>query len=218
MPAVDLDDQPFIDPDELKVPESPEHHRVSVLIATVAEILLPDSAVYVDMNWYPRDGGNAVAPDVMVLPVGCLPHRAKSYKQPAGGPVPSVVVEVASDTDSYSSFISKTARYRRLGVPTYSVTIEDDDPGVIRCSDSSSDLQAWTGRPIPELGGISIDVVDGEVAVRMPDGQLLYRAADIRSNALARAADADDRADSAERRAAAMAEKLGALGIDPDEV
>jgi Putative restriction endonuclease len=225
MPAVDLDDQPFIDPDELKMPESPEHRRVADLIGAAAEILMPDRAVYRDMNWYPPDSGNAVAPDVMVLPAGSLPERAKSYRQSQGGPTPSVVVEIASDSDSYAGFLSKTARYQRLGVPTYSVTIEQGAAGVIRFAESPSDFHGWIGVAIPELGDIAIVVVDGAIAVRLPDGRIARSAADMVSQAMRevsasadRAVSAERRASDAETRAATLAAKLRALGIDPDEV
>lgn len=79
MPAVEFDDEPFVDPDELKMPESPQHRGATDLVALLAADLLGEGhAVYREMNWYPDDGGSAVAPDIMVLPAGTLPAGAKS--------------------------------------------------------------------------------------------------------------------------------------------
>ena len=62
------DDDEFVaDPDDLKMPESPDHRRVIDAIGIIASTLLePTLTVYRDMNWYPPGGGNAVAPDLMV--------------------------------------------------------------------------------------------------------------------------------------------------------
>lgn len=69
MPTADLYGESFVDPDELKMPESPEHRNAAALIEQRARNLLSDDhEVYGDMNWYPLDGGQPMAPDVMVLP------------------------------------------------------------------------------------------------------------------------------------------------------
>ncbi|MEZ5261672.1 MAG: hypothetical protein R2755_07825 [Acidimicrobiales bacterium] len=52
--------------------------------------------IYRDMNWYPTDGGNAVAPDALVLAPGALGSDDRSYKQAtAGGPDPIAAIEGA---------------------------------------------------------------------------------------------------------------------------
>jgi hypothetical protein len=100
VPAVDHDDEFIVDPDDLKLPESPEHRNVTDLIAAVAEQLLPDLSVYRDMTWYPLDGKNAIAPDVMTLPAGTVQRGMKSYRQLSSGVLPGVAVEIASASDS----------------------------------------------------------------------------------------------------------------------
>jgi Putative restriction endonuclease len=216
MPAVDVDDEPFIDPDELKVPESPEHRRVAELIAVAAELQMTDTAVYRDMNWYPLDGGNAIAPDVMTLPDGTLPVGAKSYRQPDGGPLPGVVIEVPSNSDAVNSFLAKTSRCQRLGVVVYMVTVEDGFVGVVRMAGVGTDYLHWTGRPIPELGNICVDVSDGEIVIRSATNQVFRRAVDMIADANQRATDADQRATEATNRAEALEAQLRALGAEPE--
>lgn len=172
MASVDIDDR-FVDPDELKVPENPRHRRVIELVGALAgNALRPEHTVYRDMNWYPRDGGTAVAPDVMVLPADVLATGAKSYK-PAddSNPIPSVVVEVPSDTDGWGPFWAKANRYRRLGVVLYIINIDHDPQDtVMRLAPDDPVQEPWTGRPIPELGNIVVDLDGDTVVVRSPDG------------------------------------------------
>jgi hypothetical protein len=209
MPAAYLDEEPFVDPDTLKMPESPEHRRVAELIAAVAEHFVRTVAVYRDMNWYPLDGGHAVAPDVMTLPNGALSDGAKSYRQSPGRPDPGVVVEVASATDTYSGFLAKAQRYKRLGVTVYNVTIDADALGVTRFGGDTADYLDWTGRPIPEFGNLRIGVGEGAIIVITPDNRELRRVDDLVTLL-------ERRASHFEQRAAAMEAQLRALGLEPD--
>ena len=213
MQAVDLDDDEFIvDPDDLKMPESPEHRRVTDVIAAAAELLLPEVSIYRDMNWYPLDGGTAIAPDVMTLPAGTLQRRMKSYRQLPHGPQPGVAIEIASGSDSVTVFTAKTHRYRRLGITLYVVTVDANALDVIVHIDGP---QRWIGRPIPELGGLRIDAVDEAIVVVMPDGSVLHSATDLAQHAEQRAQHAEQRAQNAEQRAVVLEAQLRALGIQP---
>lgn len=220
MQAITLDDEYYFDPDDLKMPESPQHRRVTNLIAATAQRLLPELAVYSDMNWYPLDGGNAVAPDVMTLRKATLTDDDKSYRQTADGPLPGVAVEVASGSDMFTEFYAKTSRYRRLGLTVYVVLVQPDKRDVLRC-DETGDYRRWAGVPIPELGGLSIDVQNNTVVVVMPSGDVLWSVdefLDLESQRAEAANDranlSDQRADAAERRAASLEAKLQALGVD----
>ena len=66
-----LDVEDDADPYTLKVPENPDHRRIVDAIGIVgARQLRPNTVVYRDMNWYPSEGGHAMAPDLMTLPAG----------------------------------------------------------------------------------------------------------------------------------------------------
>jgi Putative restriction endonuclease len=215
------DDEFFVDPDELKMPENPEHRRVINAIGVVARRALePNARVYRDMNWYPPDGGNAVAPDLMVLPDSAPVER--SYREEVGGPSPIVVVEVPSRSDAVPDFFKKHARYRALGVTCYSVLTDPGTCGVLRFAAGSTDAEDWTGQPITELGGLAIEVDNDCVVIVAPNGDRIYDDADVgrladqrAADADQRAADADQRADAARREAAELTAKLRAAGIEP---
>ena len=209
MPATAFNDEFVPDPDELKMPESPDHREAVELIAVFAERLLsPQFEVFRDMNWYPTDAGNAVAPDVMVLPAGAMEPevgqpRPKSYRQDQiGGPLPLAVIEVASETDSYPSLWAKARRYRELGVPTYLVSLEAGC-NVFLTSPQQRFPVPWVDEPIPELGGLRLSFDDDNgLVVIGPDG--------VRHDSVVGALA------EAERRAEALAAQLRSLGHDPD--
>lgn len=210
----------WLDPDEIKVPESPDHSTaVDVIVYATRALLGTDHDVYRDMNWYPTDGGNAVAPDVMTLPKGTLKQTAtvpkpKSYKQtdPAF-PLPGVAVEVASETDSWASMHDKLSRYRSLNVMAYVVTLAPTSR-IERFSPDSRVSEDWEAKPIPELGGqrLSFDG-EGELVVTLPDGSC-GRSNDELAASVASAQVA--RADHAEERIAQLEAQLRALGAEPE--
>jgi Putative restriction endonuclease len=211
---VDDDDRCF-DPDDLKMPESPEHRRVIDAIGIVASRLLgPDVVVYRDMNWYPTDGGNAVAPDLMVLPANAFVER--SYKQPTDGPVPSVVVEVPSASDGFTDFLQKAARYQRLGVCCYSVITGSGVCSVLRSVPGEGTANTvWTGEPIAELGGLRIDVSDDRIVVVTPMGDVLVHDSDLVEAAEQRTTEAEYRTTESQQRVAELEDRLRAAGIEP---
>lgn len=209
------DDDEFVaDPDELKMPESPEHRRVIDAIGVVASLLLePALVVYRDMNWYPPDGGNAVAPDLMVLAADATVVR--SYKEPSNGPSPTVVVEVPSRSDGVSDFFKKSARYRTLGVDFFAVLTDPGTCSVLRFTPGTADVEDWTGRPIAELGGLTIDVAGDRIVVVTPDGHVIEHDADIGRVAQEQAAAAQEQAAAALSRVAELEAVLRAAGIEP---
>jgi hypothetical protein len=208
------DDEFVPDPDELKVPESPELRRVIDAIGVVASLLLePSFTVYRDMNWYPPDGGNAVAPDLMVLAADAPVVR--SYKGVTGDPSPTIVVEVPSRSDGVSDFSKKSARYRALGVDFLAVLTDPGTCSVLRFAPGTTDVEDWTGRPISELGGLKIDVINDRIVVITPEGTVITHDADIGRAAQEQAAVAQEQAAVALRRVAELEAALRAAGIDP---
>ncbi len=116
------------DPDTLKMPENPDHRRIVDAIGiAAARQLRPNTIVYRDMNWYPSDGGHAMAPDLMTLPAGVLERGAKSYRQRlVHMPCPGVVVEVASNrsiaagtSPSCGVALGAELRWRRLSATAW---------------------------------------------------------------------------------------------------
>jgi hypothetical protein len=218
----DLDDD--FDPDTLKMPENPKHRRLIDAIGLVANHYVgAGTVVYRDMNWYPPDGGNAVAPDLMTLPAGALDADSNSYRQTnTNEPFPGVVVEVPSASDTFNGLSAKAARYIALGVDVYVVSTEPTLGAARRLVPGTTEFVAWTGKPIETLGGLTIEIVDGEVKVRTPDGHLFSEDSELYGRLLAseRKAQADATAALAEATAAnakvaELEAKLRALGIEP---
>jgi hypothetical protein len=214
MQAVDLDLGPPVDPDEITVPESPEHRRVVELIAAMSSLHLPAGVVcHRNMNWYPLDGGNAIAPDVMTLPVGTVVRPQRSYRQHVGGPLPGAVVEVPSASDSFDGFREKLYRFHRLGVPAFVVTA-DGPFAVLRLGLEDRYELPWAGKAIAELGGITIDGDDDGVFVQTPDGRIVRRAEDLTIDALRRADMSAAQAAASAAQAAASAAQAAASAAE----
>ena len=198
----DVDESPLADPDLLKMPESgPHSETVDLLVLTVRHLLGEEVWVFRDLNWYPVDGGNAMAPDVMVLPRSAVESPPKSYRQDQlDGPYPLAVIEVASDTDTFAGLWAKCRRYQRLGTTAY-VVVLDDEPNVFRLGPDDPELVSWIGRPVDELGEFSIDFPSKQPMVTLPDGTSATSNADFLA--------------SAERRIRELTSQLEALGVEP---
>ena len=220
--CLDVDDN--IDPDTLKMPENPKHRRIIDAIGMVANHHVGEgTVVYRDMNWYPPDGGNAVAPDLMTLPAGAIEPGSSSYRQSkADLPFPGVVVEVPSPTDTFDGLSAKAARYSSLGVDVYVVSVEPALGAARRLVPGTTDFVAWTGKPIEPLGGLTIEIIDGEVMVRTPDGHVFSEDSELYGRLLSaeraarsEAAKAHAEADKAKALAASFEARLRALGVEP---
>lgn len=218
MPSVvfDHDDHPPGLPDDLKMPERAAHRRAVDMIALAATRHLdPSMRVFRDMNWYPADGGNATAPDIMILPADAVEESPRSYHQ-NDGPPPSVIVEIPSDDDGFAPFRAKARRAQALGSVVYVVVVDGPDPVILRLGPGDPEVVAWTGRSIPELGGLILDFEDRRLVVVLPDGGRALSDADLVAMADIRAAEAEARAAEAEGRAAELGRLLRRHGIEPD--
>lgn len=213
--CLDVDDN--IDPDTLKMPENPRHRRIIDAIGMVANHYVgAGTVVYRDMNWYPPDGGNAVAPDLMTLPAGALDPGSSSYRQSESDlPSPGVVVEVPSPTDTYDGLSAKAARYISLGVDVYLVSTEPALGAARRLVPGTTEFVAWTGKPIEPLGGLTIEIVEGEVMVRTPDGHVFSEDSELYGRLLFAERAARVEANEANARAADLEARLRALGVEP---
>lgn len=213
--CLDVDDN--IDPDTLKMPENPKHRRIIDAIGMVANHYVgAGTVVYRDMNWYPPDGGNAVAPDLMTLPAGTLDPGSSSYRQSESDlPAPGVVVEVPSPTDTFDGLSAKAARYISLGVDVYLVSTEPALGAARRLVPGTTEFVAWTGKPIEPLGGLIIEIVEGEVMVRTPDGHVFSEDSELYGRLLLAERAARSEAIEANARAAGFEARLRALGVEP---
>jgi len=226
MSTLPVDDEFLARQDTLKVPESSPHRWAAELISQAATGLLgPGFHVFADMNWYHQEYPYPVAPDVMVIPAEGVESRLRSYQQ-GDGPSPTLVVEIPSENNTAFEVQKKNLRYKRLGVVSITVYIEPGTEGVFRQGPDDQDHRNWTGKPIPELGGLSLDFDDqGELRATTPEGYSGIRYAEIiQAGAEARAeaevaeakATAAAKIAAAEKKTAALLAQLRAAGIDPE--
>ncbi|MEZ5260810.1 MAG: hypothetical protein R2755_03330 [Acidimicrobiales bacterium] len=100
------------------------------------------------MNWYPTDGGNPVAPDILVLPADVLPSGAKSYRQrDVAGPLPRSCSR-CPPSETATARSAKLRRFQRLGVPAYIVEVEGE-LAVRRLDPHDREPVPWEGGPCP---------------------------------------------------------------------
>lgn len=190
----------------------------------------PNVFVAGDLLWYPVQGNNTLstAPDVLVA-FGRPKGFRRSYLQWREGNIaPQVAWEVLSPSNTAREMAEKFAFYERYGVEEYYQY--DPDGAVLRGWLRSNgglveidDIAAgWVS---PRLG-IRMEVKDGELQVSYPDGrrfltflELGHEAEQHRRRAekeSRRAEKEHQRAERERQRAEQLAERLRALGIDPD--
>lgn len=192
----------------------------------------PDVFVAADLFWYPVHGDptTVTAPDVLVAfgrPKGDRP----SYKQWEEGNVPpQVVFEILSPGNKADELRAKKRFYRRYGVEEYYLYDPDGHALSAHRRDGAKlvAVKPADGFVSPRLG-VRFDA-PGERDMRLigPDGHPLKTYEDLVAESetaqqqLAderRRATAEKRRATAEKlRADALADKLRALGIDPDAV
>ncbi len=132
------------------------------------------------------------------------------------------MVEVVSATDSFDGIRAKSVRCGALGVDVYIISTDPLVGGAMRLAPGSTEFVNWTGKQIDPLGGLSVEMTEGHVAVRTPEGmlistdtELLIMLAEGRATAEAQAAVAQAEAAEARLRAHELEGKLRALGIEP---
>jgi Uma2 family endonuclease len=233
-------DDPYPDSDGQPMAENTEQYAWLVKIKENLEILFadrPDVFVAGNLFWYPhpdRQVSHPLAPDVMVA-FGRPKGRRGSYRQwEEGGIAPQVIFEIVSPGNSAVEMREKLAFYDRFGAEEYYVY----DPDHNR-------LDIWTrqaGRlgPQAHVGGwtsprLGVRFIPGPDALELyyPNGERFLTSVelDLRARqAEAEAAEARQQAEQAQQqaeraqqqaeqerqRAARLAERLRALGIDPD--
>jgi Uma2 family endonuclease len=177
----------------------------------------PNVFVAGDLLWYPVEGdpGTCVAPDTMVVFGRPKGHRSSYLQWKEGGIAPQVVFEVLSPGNSASEMLEKGSHYSRLGVEEY--YIYDPDRNLLygheRVGDALREIPLMSGWTSPRLH-VRFRLVEGTLQLFDPDGNAFATYVELvtqRNEARAERNEALDR----NRR---LAERLRALGVDPDSV
>lgn len=177
----------------------------------------PNVFVAGDLLWYPIEGDNKtrIAPDAMVV-FGRPKGDRGSYKQwLEDNLAPQVVFEVLSLGNTKTEMKRKLSLYEGFGVDEYDVYDPDRNQlkGYLRTDglfEIIDPINQWVS---PRLN-IRFELAEPELKIYHPNGNLFVTHTEIAEQK----EQAEQRAEQAERRAAMLAERLRAMGIDPDEV
>lgn len=219
LPEIDYPDN-----DGHPMSDNTEQYRWIVMLKENLEIMYADyPSVFIagDLAWYPvRYTQRRTAPDVMVV-FGRPKGRRGSYKQWLEDNIaPQVAFEILSpsnkDSRGIDSLDEKFAFYETYGIQEYYIY----DPDALKLQgwqkqgDRLIEIPSMTNWVSPLLG-ICFDWVEGaELKLSRPDGQHF-----LSSVQLAQRLQQSEIELSLERnRSNRLAERLRALGIDPDDV
>ena len=177
----------------------------------------PDVFVAGDLLWYPVEGDNKIraAPDTMVV-FGRPPGDRGSYLQwREDGLAPQVVFEVLSPGNTVAEMTRKFLFYEQYGVEEYYLYDPDRGSldGWIRRDGRLEDVPDMQGWVSPRLG-IRFGMDGMDLVLYRPDGRRFETFVELEQ----RAEQATQRAEAERQRAERLAERLRALGIDPDNL
>ena len=226
--------------------ENTLQYRWITTLVTGLELLFrddPDVFVAGDLLWYPfeRDNKTSIAPDALVVFGRPKGERGCYVQSREDGLAPQVVFEVLSPSNGPAEMRQKLANYDRYGVEEYYVI--DPEPteeleGWRRRSPGEglvpiAPIHGWTS---PRLG-VRFESSGGVVRVLAPNGAPFLKPSERihqeceRAEAERARGDIErergdiereranierQRADESDDRAARLAAKLRALGLDPD--
>lgn len=215
-------------------------HWIVVLESNLSA-LFPEHFVAADLLWYAMAGQSAVctAPDVMVV-LGRPKGGRGSYKQwEEGGIAPQVVFEVLSPGNTSREMEDKLSFYERYGVEEYYVidpVLDDPTLAILEVRvrrQGKLTLADFGQQYISRRLGVRFVRKDGRLTVYRPDGvegdgqpfrtlaEILVERDAAKSERDAAKSERDEiakRLDSSEAKAARLAEKLRAMGIDPTQI
>jgi Uma2 family endonuclease len=213
----------YPDSDGHPMSDNTEQYRWIVMLKENLEIMYADEPnIFIagDLAWYPvRYTQKRTAPDVMVV-FGRPKGRRGSYKQWLEDNIaPQVAFEILSpsnkDGRGIDSLDEKFAFYETYGIQEYYIYDPDDLKlqGWHKHGDRLIEISSMTNWVSPLLG-ICFDWVEGaELKLLRPDGQYF-----LSSVQLAQRLQQSEIELSLERkRSNRLAERLRALGIDPDD-
>jgi Uma2 family endonuclease len=182
----------------------------------------PDVFVAGDLLWYPVEGNNQIraAPDTMVV-FGRPPGDRGSYLQwREEGIAPQVVFEVLSPGNTVAEMTRKFRFYERYGVEEYYVYDPDRGSldGWVRRDEFLEDVPDMEGWVSPRLR-VRFSLEGSDLVLYRPDGRRFETFLELERRAEAERQRAEmerQRAEAERQRAERLAERLRALGIDPD--
>lgn len=162
-----------------------------------------------DLLWYPVEGDNKtrLAPDVMVV-FGRPKGDRGSYQQWRENNIPpQVVFEVLSPGNRLGEMLKKLRFYERYGVEEYYMYDPDNNDlaGWLRSGTELNDIESVLGWVSPRLG-IRFEL-GSELEIYRPDGQKFLTYVELESQR-----------ELAQAKVDRLAERLRAMGVDPDEV
>lgn len=210
----------YPDSDAQPMADNTEQFQWIVLFKENLECLFADDPeVFVagDLLWYPVEGRPdiRVAPDALVA-IGRSKGYRGSYRQwEEGNIAPQVVFEILSPGNRSKDMIRKLKFYEQYGVEEYYLyDPEKNDLTVLQRQEDElrliEDIEDWTS---PRLG-IRFLVTAETLEVYYPDGRRFLTTVE-----LARQAEREkERAEREKERADRLADRLRALGVDPDEI
>jgi Uma2 family endonuclease len=190
----------------------------------------PNVFVAGDLLWYPVEGHREIctAPDTLVA-FGRPKGKRGSYKQwEEGGIAPQVVFEILSPSNTLTEMNKKQVFYDRYNVEEYYLYDPDknDFSGWLRVDrtlDVIDPIDQWVS---PRLG-IRFSL-DETLHIYRPDGQPFLSYIEIAQQAeqereraeqeRQRAEQERERAEQERQRAERFADRLRAMGINPDEI
>lgn len=221
----DSDGKPMADNTE-------QFHWIVVIQQNLEWLFAENPEVFVagDLLWYPVEGSNTIctAPDVLVA-IGRPKGYRGSYKQWAeDGIPPQVVFEILSPSNRLTEMNKKQAFYNRYGVEEYYLYDPEDNDlsGWLRGDEGFDVIDPIADWVSPRLQ-IRFDLSGDELQLYRPDGKRFLSYVEIAQ----RAEQAEQQLEQAEQqleqteqqleqerqRSQSLAEKLRALGVDPDQ-
>jgi len=220
----------YPDSDGQPMAENTKQFRWIVTIQGGLDALFSDDPnVFVagDLLWYPVEGNPALrlAPDAMVV-FGRPKGDRSSYRQwHEDGIAPQVVFEALSPgnmlVEILGEMLERLRFYERYGVEEFYIYEPDRGAlsGWIGGGGELAAVETMSGWVSPRLG-VRFALVDGELALYYPDGRTFASYVELaqqRALAEQQAEQERQRAEQECQRAERLAEKLRALGIDPEE-
>lgn len=176
----------------------------------------PDVFVAGDLLWYPVEGNPKIraAPDAMVV-FGRPPGHRGSYVQCyENGIAPQVVFEVLSPGNTRREMQRKLRFYEQYGVEEYYEYDPDRGTlgGWLRRDNRLEPIRPMEGWISPRLK-IRFSLEETDLVLYRPDGRRFETFVELDQRVTAER----QRAQAEHQRAERLAERLRALGIDPDD-